>query len=62
MGSFMCRVGWHDWNVFGKAVNSYAGLIQFRDCKRCKRIGEYEFYGNQANPDDISGTIKEASK
>jgi hypothetical protein len=48
MSSLRCRAGVHDWNKYGPLVDSYGGLTQFRDCKRCGRVDYTKCYGNQA--------------
>ena len=59
MSSIRCKFGWHDWNKFGEIVKAYAGLTQFRSCKRCGKITYTDIYGNLASANDVNRTAKD---
>ena len=58
MSRFRCRLGWHDWNAFGKIVDAYSGLTQFKSCKICNKIAYTSCVGNQARADVVNDSIK----
>jgi len=57
MCSVRCKLSFHKWNKFGKVVNAYGGLTQFRDCKRCGRISYAGCYGNQAKAEEVNRVL-----
>ena len=62
MSSLRCRIGWHDWDKYGKLVKAYSGLTQFRVCKRCNKMTYASCYGNQADPEIANETTNQSLK
>lgn len=59
MSSIRCKIGVHDWSLFGKTVDAYGGLTQFRECLRCGRLSYASCYGNQAKAKDVNRVLTE---
>lgn len=56
----LCRVGFHNWGLWGISQKGYMRAVQHRFCKDCGRQQDRDFYAEQTLPKEelYKSTVK----